>query len=126
MDPRPGGVTLIEIGPARRWLESHWEDGGIVFYFEVGVADGQDGWVLRQVELHGPDRAPRTAAALGEWPTGDGADVNAARRAYIDRYGATADQPVSVWDEDFPHREIGVDEFERVWTAARAELDRQP
>ncbi|HEX3426730.1 MAG TPA: hypothetical protein VHT30_11400, partial [Acidimicrobiales bacterium] len=101
-----------------RWLKSYWDEEDILFYFEADA----DGVVLRQVELHGPNREPIAAGSLSEMPDAgrDGVDAVV---DYERRYGALADQPISTWDKGFPHEEIGSDEFERSWTAARAHLE---
>jgi hypothetical protein len=106
--------------PPVRWLTSCFEDDDVLYYFEFD----EDGWVLRQVELEGPNRAPTTGAALSEWqdPATDGLD---AQRAYAARYGVLADQPLVSWEPDFPHEEISADEFEGVWRRARASLEEK-
>lgn len=50
--------------PAVRWLKSYWDEEDVLYFFEAD----EDGWVLRQVELRGPDRTPAVAAYLAEWP----------------------------------------------------------
>lgn len=104
--------------PPVRWLESHWSEEDVLLFFELD----EDGWVLRQVELQGPDRQPIAAAALAEWPdpVRDGIE---AIRAYQAKYGATADQPVSRWDAGFPYRDIDRLEFDEIWRRARAFLE---
>ncbi|MCE9576300.1 MAG: hypothetical protein K8W52_24335 [Deltaproteobacteria bacterium] len=101
-----------------RWLKAYWDDDDVWFFFE---ADDY-GWVLRQVELRGPDETPQVAAALAEWPD-PGRDGLEAVQAYEAKYGALADQPISAWN-DFPGVAITRDEFETVWRRARAHLDR--
>lgn len=104
--------------PAVRWLASYWEDEDVSFFFEID----EDGWVLRQVELRGPERTPTVAAALVEWPDADRDGIDAVR-TYQATYGALADQPISEWDVGFPHVEIDRHEFDEVWDRARAQLD---
>ncbi|MCE9573193.1 MAG: hypothetical protein K8W52_08555 [Deltaproteobacteria bacterium] len=101
-----------------RWLKAHWADDDVWFFFEAD----DDGWVLRQVELRGPDETPQVAAALAEWSDAD-SDGLAAVQAYEAKYGALADQAISAWN-DFPGVAITGDEFETVWRRARAYLDR--
>lgn len=103
--------------PAVRWLESYWDDEDVLFFFEAD----EDGWVLRQVELRGPDRTPAVAAALVEWPDAN-RDGHDAVRAYEATYGALADKPIAEWDADFPHADIDRAAFEEVWHRARAHL----
>jgi hypothetical protein len=105
--------------PPVRWLRSYWDEEDITHYFEAD----EDGWVLRQVNLSGPEHTPTVAASLAEWPNAD-RDGLAAVQAYEARYGALADQPMAEWDEGFPHVEIAQPEFEAVWQHARAHLDR--
>jgi hypothetical protein len=104
--------------PPVRWFEAYWDEEDVLFVFEAD----EDGSVLRQVELRGPDRIPAVAAALAEWP-----DVNRggsdAIRAYIEKYGELADQPTTEWGADFRGVAIDRAEFERVWDRARAHLD---
>lgn len=104
--------------PGARWVKAYWSEDDMWFYFETD----EDGTVLRQVELTGPDRVPKTAAAWTEWPdrNGDGPDAIA---AYGAKYGALADQPITRGDPDFPGVDIDRDEFERVWKQARMHLE---
>jgi hypothetical protein len=115
------GVLVEGLKPPVRWLTSYFEDDDVLFYFEFD----EDGWVLRQVELEGPNRTPTTAAALSEWPdpAADGLD---AQGAYMARYGVVGDQPLGSWEPDFPLEEISADEFEEVWRTARASLEEKP
>lgn len=101
-----------------RWLKAHWDEEDVLLFLEAD----EDGWVLRQVELRGPDRMPVVAAALAEWPDIDRQGIGAVQ-AYEAKYGALAHQPISDWDANFPH--VGIDrvEFEEVWARARAHLD---
>jgi hypothetical protein len=114
-------VTAVPLKPAMRWFKSRWDEEEVLLFFEAN----EDGWVLRQVELRGPDRAPAVAAALAEWPDAK-RDGLAAVQAYEAKYGALADQPISEWDAGFPHVAIDRAEFEEVWNRARAHLDRAP
>jgi hypothetical protein len=104
--------------PPVRWLRSYWDEEDVTYYFE----EDEDGWVLRQVELRGPDKTPAVAAAVAEWPDAN-LDGLAAVQAYEAKYGALADQPRTEWDEGFPHVEIDRTEFETVWRHARTHLD---
>lgn len=114
---------MATYGPARHWWKSHWTDEEIVFYFEVGDVNGEGGWVLRQIELHGPDRVPTAAASLAELPVIAGDEDREALNAYQATYGGIADQPVNEWDDGFPHEDIAEDEFEMQWVAARSHLE---
>lgn len=77
------------------------DDEDITYFFEAD----EDGWVLRQVELQGPERMLATAASLSEWPDAD-ADGLAAVQQYEARYGGLADQTITSWDADLPHEAI--------------------
>ena len=87
--------------PPVRWLKSYWDEEDVRLFFEAD----EDGWVLRQIELRGPELTPITAASLAEWPDA-GADGFDATRRYVSKYGSLADQPISTWDAGFPHDEI--------------------
>ncbi len=104
--------------PPVRWLKAHWDEEDVLFFFEAD----EDGWVLRQVELRGPERTPTVAAALAEWPDADREGVDAVG-AYQAKYGGLADQPITEWDPDFPGLEIDRPEFDEVWDHARAHLE---
>src|SRR5262245_12016351 len=68
---------------AVRWLRSYWDEEDGTFFCEAD----DDGWVLRQIELSGPDKIPAVAAALAERPDAD-RDGLAAVQAYEAKYGA--------------------------------------
>lgn len=105
--------------PPVRWLRSYWGEEDETFYFEAD----EDGWVLRQIVLRGPEQTPTAAAALAEWPD-PARDQGAAVQAYEAKYGGLAEHPITLWDEDFPHDEIDRAEFDAVWRRARAHLER--
>ena len=102
--------------PPVRWVKAYWEEDDETYFFEVA----EDGWVLRQVVLQGPDRAPTVAASLAEWPDVEREGLAAAQE-YFAKYGMTADKPITKWD--FPHAKIACGTFEKVWIRARAHLD---
>jgi len=100
-----------------RWIRSYWDEEDVTFYWEVG----DDGWITRHVELAGPDQVPRAAASLAEWTR----ELEAGRiQQYQAKYGFLADQPVTVWDPDFPHEDLTREQYEKVWLAARRSLER--
>lgn len=105
--------------PAVRWLRSHWADEDIEFWFEAD----EDGVVLRQIELSGPERVATTAASLVETPDAmtDGVD---AVRDYESRWGAVAMSEIGSWDEGVPHDEMTEAEFDQTWESARATFGR--
>ena len=102
-----------------RWLRSYWDEEDVTYFFEAD----EDGWVLRQIELRGPDKTPAVASALSEWTNAD-RDGLGAVQAYEATYGALADKPITEWDAGFPHVEIGQPEFGDTWERARAYLER--
>ncbi|MFD6938759.1 hypothetical protein ACFWAP_21725 [Streptomyces goshikiensis] len=86
----------------RRWFRSYWDEEDTWFYFEIG----DDGWVVRQVELEGPELLPVAAAAVTD------------RDA---RCGTTAELPVSEW-EGYSPEWLAFEQFEEVWVTARRHL----
>lgn len=111
-------AAMDVVKPPMRWLRSYWDEEDVTYFFEAD----EDGWVLRQVELRGPDMMPAVAAAFAECPRAD-RDGLAAVQAYEAKYGMTAESPITQWDEGFPHVEIERTEFEAVWQRARAHLE---
>lgn len=107
-----------QLKPAVRWVKAYWDEEDIWFYFEAD----EDGTVLRQVELQGPDHVPTVAAAWAEWPDPD-EDGPDAIAAYGAKYGALADRPLTQDDPDFPGVEIDCNQFENIWNKARAHLE---
>jgi hypothetical protein len=103
--------------PPVRWTQAYWDEEEITFFFETD----EDGWVLRQVELRGPDKTPMVAAALAELPNADREGI-AALQAYEAKYGALADQPIE-WNEG-AYIDVERAEFETVWQHARKHLAR--
>ena len=100
-----------------RWIRSYWDEEDVTFYWEVG----DDGWITRHVELAGPDHVPRAAASLAEWTR----ELEAGRiQQYQAKYGFLADQPVTLWDPDFPYEDLTREQYEKVWLAARRSLER--
>ena len=109
-------VTKLAVG----WLRAYWDEDDITYYLE----HDEDGWILRQVELSGPDRTPTVAASLAEWPDAD-RDGLAAVQAYDAKYGSLGDQPLDIDQPfEFPHAKIDRGEFEDVWVHARNHLER--
>ncbi|WP_316783992.1 hypothetical protein [Streptomyces sasae] len=76
------------------------------------------GWVTRQVELHGSELAPIVAASPEEW---QGAQQAGDLAEYEKKYGVTAELPVSQW-ENYEPDQLTSQEFEEVWDAARREI----
>jgi hypothetical protein len=112
---------VIVVGPATRWITFPFEDDDIVYFIEIGHADGEDGWPIRQVELEGPERVPIAAAALSEWPE-EGPGATEKRNAYVARYGSCGDKPMP---SDWPAEDLSPAEFEEVWRHARSYLDER-
>jgi hypothetical protein len=109
---------MEQLKPPVRWLKAHWDEEDVLYFFEAD----EDGWVLRQVELCGPDRAPTVAAALSEWPDANREGIDAVR-AYEAKDGGLSERPITEWDPGFPGVEIDRAEFEETWHRARAHLD---
>ena len=92
----------------------------MTFFFEAD----EDGWVLRQVELRGPEKIPTVAAALAEWPDADH-DGLAAVHAYEAKYGTLSETPITAWDDGFPNVGINQAEFEAVSGSVVAHISRR-
>jgi hypothetical protein len=99
-----------------RWIMSYWDEEDVTFFFEVG----DDGWVVRQVELAGQDQRPISAAALAEWI--DASEAGGVE-AYEARFGRVAESPIGDWGEGFPQVDLSLVEYEEVWRGARLFLD---
>lgn len=99
-------------------MRCYWDEEDVRFYFEVDA----DGWVTRQIELEGPGLIPIAAASLAEWQ-----QVSDTGRLgeYDNRFGITAELPVSEWEGHDPEQLIS-DEFEEVWNAARRQITARP
>lgn len=78
-----------------RWVRRYWDEDDAWYYFEIGP----DGWMTRQVVLHGPQREPTVAASLAGWQRELAAGRN---QEYLARYGVLADQPITEWDGHDP------------------------
>ncbi|WP_432070657.1 hypothetical protein [Streptomyces sp. AA1529] len=96
------------------WMRCYWGEEDIWFYFEVDA----DGWVIRQVELQGPEPAPIAAASLAEWQQ---AHEAGRIEEYDSRFGITAEVPVPEWEGHDPEQ-LTFEEFEEVWGAARRRI----
>lgn len=101
-----------------RWIRSYWDEEDVTFVWEVA----DDGWIQRSVEQVGPERNPRSAAALAEVIAARDAGGISAVQAYEASHGLLPDQPIDDWA--FPHEDITESEFERDWDAARSALER--
>ncbi|MFF3860445.1 hypothetical protein [Streptomyces sp. NPDC002209] len=100
------------------WMRCYWDEEAVWFYFEVDA----DGWVTRQIELEGPERTPIAAASLAEWQQA----YDAGRLGeYDNRFGITAELPVSEWEGHDPEQ-LTFEEFEEVWNAARRQIAGRP
>ncbi|MEU5068898.1 hypothetical protein AB0G95_33180 [Streptomyces virginiae] len=95
-------------------MRCYWDEEDTWFYFEVGA----EGWVIRQVELEGPELTPIAAASLAEWRH---AYDTGRLDEYDNRLGITAELPVSEWQGHDP-QELTYDEFEEVWDSARRQI----
>ncbi|MER6114791.1 hypothetical protein [Streptomyces sp. NPDC001743] len=100
------------------WMRCYWDEEDIWFYFEVDA----EGWVIRQIELEGPDPTPIAAASLEEWQRAH--DVGRLDE-YDSRFGITAELPVSEWEGHDP-LPLTSEEFEEVWRTARQHIAARP
>lgn len=99
-------------------MRCRWDEEDTWFYFEVDA----EGMVTRQVELQGPELAPLAAASLDEWQRARHAGSLA---AYENKYGLTAEPPVSEWEGHTPEQ-LTSEEFEEVWGPARRQIASRP
>ncbi|MFF4169830.1 hypothetical protein [Streptomyces sp. NPDC001744] len=95
-------------------MRCYWDEEDVWFYFEVDA----EGWVVRQVELEGPELVPIAAASLAEWQEAREADR---LDEYDSRFGSTAELPVPEWEGHGPEQ-LTFEEFEEVWGAARRRI----
>ncbi|MFG1971548.1 hypothetical protein ACGFJC_19670 [Nonomuraea fuscirosea] len=98
-----------------RWFRAHWDEEDIWFYFEVDT----EGWVIRQIELRGPEWVPIGAASLAEWQKAQKAGKLS---RYEATYGMTAEAPVHEW-EGYDPQPLTLSDFESVWQQARRHLE---
>nr|BFD87035.1 hypothetical protein StreXyl84_64360 [Streptomyces sp. Xyl84] len=99
-------------------MRCYWDEEDTWFYFEVNA----EGWVIRQVELEGPELIPIAAASLAEW---QGARDAGRLDEYDNRFGITAELPVSEWEGHDTER-LTSEEFEEVWAFARRQIVSRP
>lgn len=105
-------------GLVTTWMRCYWDEEDTWFYFEVDA----EGWVIRQVELEGPELIPIAAASLAEWLRAR----DAGRLGdYDSRFGITAELPVSEWEGHDPEQ-LTFEEFEDVWGPARQRIASRP
>lgn len=96
------------------WFRAYWGEEDVWFYFEIDP----DGWVMRQVELRGPNDTPIAAASLTEWQE---AQRMGRLHEYEATYGVTAGIPIQEW-EGYDPQPLASSEFESVWRRARYHL----
>ncbi|MET9803387.1 hypothetical protein [Streptomyces sp. NPDC006368] len=99
-------------------MRCYWDEEDVWFYFEVDA----EGWVTRQIELEGPELIPIAAASLAEWQS---ARDTGRLDEYDNRFGITAELPVSEWEGHDPE-ELTSDQFEEVWDSARRQIAALP
>lgn len=92
----------------------YWDEEDTWFYFEADT----EGWVIRQVELEGPELIPIAAASLSEW---QGTRDSGRLDEYDSRFGITAELPISEWEGHNPDQ-LTFEEFEEVWGSARRQI----
>lgn len=76
-----------------RWIRSYWDEEDVTFVWEVA----DDGWIQRSVEQVGPERNPRSAAALAEVIAARDAGGISAVQAYESSHGLLPDQLIDDW-----------------------------
>ncbi|WP_435610218.1 hypothetical protein [Streptomyces sp. C10-9-1] len=99
-------------------MRCYWDEEDVWFYFEVAP----DGWVSRQIEVQGPELTPIAVASLAEWQQAHGTSC---LDEYDNRFGITAELPVSEWEGHDPEQ-LTSDEFEEVWNSARRQIAARP
>jgi hypothetical protein len=99
-------------------MRCYWDEEDTSFYFEVDA----EGWVIRQVELEGPELTPIAAASLAEWQRAYDAGC---LDEYDSRFGITAELPISNWEGHDPEQ-LTFEEFEEVWGSARRHIASRP
>ncbi|WP_305885403.1 hypothetical protein [Streptomyces sp. C10-9-1] len=99
-------------------MRCYWDEEDTWFYFEVDA----EGWVIRQIELEGPELTPIAAASLAEWQQASGTDR---LDEFVNRFGITAELSVSEWEGHDPEQ-MTSDEFKQVWDAARRQMAARP
>ncbi|WP_328303920.1 hypothetical protein OG389_19325 [Streptomyces sp. NBC_00435] len=99
-------------------MRCYWDEEDLWFYFEVDA----EGWVVRQIELEGPELTPISAASLVEWQQ---AYDTGRPDEYDTRFGITAELPVSEWEGHDPEQ-LTSDEFDEVWDSARRQIAAGP
>ncbi|MGA5701963.1 hypothetical protein [Peterkaempfera bronchialis] len=100
------------------WMRCSWDEEDIRYLFEIS----DDGYVTRQIELRGPERAPIAAASLVEWLT---ARDTGRLPEYEAVYGLTAEPPVPEWEGHNP-QPLSAADFEDAWQAARQAIHSRP
>lgn len=120
----PSGIAAGTIrrprhhGPVTTWMRCYWAEEDIWFYCEVDT----EGWVTRQIELQGPDLTPIAAASLAEWQQAYAAGRLA---EYDNRFGLTAELPVSEWEGHEPEQ-LTFEQFEEIWDSSRRQITARP
>jgi len=101
------------------WIRAYDGESDVWSYFELD----DEGWALRQVQLHGLHGQPVTAASLAEViELRDRGDL-AVMAAYERQYGVLAEGTLRGWKKADGAAEITRQEFESTWAAAREILD---
>lgn len=99
-------------------MRCYWDEEDVWFYFELDA----ESWVIRQVELQGPELTPIAAASLLERQQAR----DAGRLAEYDSvFGGTAELLASEWEGHDP-QPLTCEEFEEVWNMARRQITDRP
>lgn len=120
-DPQPLNFPATT---ADRRVRSYWDEEDITFFYEVD----RDGIVLRAVELIGPDQRPQAAASRAEFlerqeHLGQPETPRTWRQRL--RYGSVPEGSMHEADPS-EFTDLTADEFEALWTQARAYLTEHP
>lgn len=99
-------------------MRCYWDEDDIWFYFEVDEA----GMVMRQVELQGTAQTALAAASVDEWQQAQDAGC---LTDYEQKYGFTAEMPVSEWEGHNPEQ-LTSTQFEEIWAMARRQIAARP
>lgn len=99
-------------------MRCYWDEEDVWFFFELDA----ESWVIRQIELQGPELTPIVAASLREWQQAR----DAGRLAkYDSMFGGTAELSASEWEGHDP-QPLTCEEFEEVWDTARRQITDRP
>ncbi|MFE2495664.1 hypothetical protein ACFXKX_28785 [Streptomyces scopuliridis] len=102
-----------------RWIRTHDSESDTWSYYELD----DEQWANRQVDLRGTERAPITAAKLGEVLQRRERGDAAAMATYERKYGVLTEGALTGWENADCVAEITEESFEQIWATARPRLD---